>query len=187
MTIGWGNYEYGYFSYGHGTANVVTTVTGQQITASQGSLSIFAGATGQPVGQIATYGVGSPSVTGDMVTSVSGLQATYALTPPQINVHHTVIPNGQQAEFSQGTISVTGGASVTPTGQVGTYQLGEVVADAGAITSVTGHPISFFVEEAFITVSTGNDQQTLVTSAEFECDVNFITFDINNIPPSYLS
>ena len=101
MTIGWGNYEYGYFSYGHGTVNIVTTVTGQQITASQGSLSIFAGATGQPEGQIATYGVGSPSVTGDMVTSVSGLQATYTLTPPQINVHHTVIPNGQQAEFSQ--------------------------------------------------------------------------------------
>ena len=28
MAIGWGNYEYGYFSYGHGTVNTVTTVTG---------------------------------------------------------------------------------------------------------------------------------------------------------------
>ena len=101
MAIGYGNYEYGYFSYGQGTVNIVTTVTGQQITASQGSLSIFAGATGQPTGQVATYGLGSPSITGDMVTSVSGLQDTYALTPPEINVHHTVIPNRQQAEFSQ--------------------------------------------------------------------------------------
>lgn len=117
MAIGYGNYAYGAFTYGHGTENVVATVTGNEVSITVASpLSATGGATTSVTSQLLTYSLADVSVTGDAQTSATTQVVTYSLGTLTVIANANVSVSGLQQTFSLANVSIGANADAIVSG-----------------------------------------------------------------------
>ena len=80
--IGYGRYEYGELTYGHGSASVSFTPTGVESTFAVGTPVVTGKANLTLTGQEATYSLGTFTFSGKANFTLTGVQSTFSLGTP---------------------------------------------------------------------------------------------------------